>query len=212
MSNQDIQNKKRVIVYVDGYNFYYGLKENSWKKYYWLDMVKFCERFMGGNQELIKVKYFSAPTGHESKNKRQSKFFQANKNNPRFELILGNYMNKDVSCYSCGVTFKVPEEKKTDVNIATQIIADCIYDNCDISILISGDSDLTPPLEFIKKHSPSHLITIFFPPKRHGHHLKMIAHNSLSLEQWGSRFKNSLLPDEVELESGYKITRPDKWM
>ena len=35
--------KKKVIVYVDGYNFYYGLKNGAakWKRHYWLDMVKF---------------------------------------------------------------------------------------------------------------------------------------------------------------------------
>ena len=32
--------KQRVIVYVDGFNFYYGLKSSArWKKYYWLDIV-----------------------------------------------------------------------------------------------------------------------------------------------------------------------------
>lgn len=33
--------KQRVIVYIDGFNFYYGLKKDArWKKYYWLDIVK----------------------------------------------------------------------------------------------------------------------------------------------------------------------------
>ena len=30
------QSKQRVIVYIDGFNFYYGLKKAPWKKYYWL--------------------------------------------------------------------------------------------------------------------------------------------------------------------------------
>ena len=40
--------KKKVIVYVDGYNFYYGLKNGGakWKRLYWLDIVKFFERMM----------------------------------------------------------------------------------------------------------------------------------------------------------------------
>jgi len=30
--------KQKVIVYVDGFNFYYGLKgDPKWKRYYWLD-------------------------------------------------------------------------------------------------------------------------------------------------------------------------------
>lgn len=39
--------KQKVIVYVDGFNFYYGLKQSlKWKKYYWLDVVKLFETFM----------------------------------------------------------------------------------------------------------------------------------------------------------------------
>ena len=46
--------KKKVIVYVDGYNVYYGLKKGGakWKKLYWLDIVKFFERMMLPDQEL----------------------------------------------------------------------------------------------------------------------------------------------------------------
>ena len=54
--------KKKVIVYVDGYNFYYGLKNGGakWKRHYWLDMVKFFEQMMLPDQELIEVNYYSA--------------------------------------------------------------------------------------------------------------------------------------------------------
>ena len=35
-----MEQKQRVIVYIDGFNFYFGLKSNAkWKKYYWLDIV-----------------------------------------------------------------------------------------------------------------------------------------------------------------------------
>ena len=203
--------KKRVIVYIDGYNFYYGLRENGWKKFYWLDIVSFCKKFLSDNQELVCVKYFSAHTTHPSKGPRQSKLFSANKENPQFQLILGSYLNKNVTCRNCETTFQVPEEKKTGVNIATNLISDCIHNNCDISILISGDSDLTPPLEFIKNHNSNHTVTVFFPPKRVGHHLKMIAHNSMYLEQYKARFKNSLLPEKVELSNGIILNQPDKW-
>ena len=49
--------KKKVIVYVDAYNFYYGLKNGGtkWKRFYWLDIVKFFERMMLPDQELITV-------------------------------------------------------------------------------------------------------------------------------------------------------------
>lgn len=51
--------KKKVIVYVAGGNFYYGLKkEPKWRKYYWLNIVALFEKFMKPNQELVAVKYF----------------------------------------------------------------------------------------------------------------------------------------------------------
>ena len=41
----------RVILYVDGFNLYFGLRSKGWRKYYWLDLVhlarvlKACQDF-----------------------------------------------------------------------------------------------------------------------------------------------------------------------
>lgn len=46
--------KQKVIVYIDGFNFYYGLKKNyKWRRFYWLDVVKFFEMFIKPDQELL---------------------------------------------------------------------------------------------------------------------------------------------------------------
>ena len=40
-----MEKQQKVIVYVDGFNFYYGLRsDRRWKQYYWLDVVKLFER------------------------------------------------------------------------------------------------------------------------------------------------------------------------
>ena len=49
---------KRVTVYIDGFNFYYGLRtakqvNAKWYKGYWIDLVKFFGQFVGEGQELI---------------------------------------------------------------------------------------------------------------------------------------------------------------
>jgi len=48
---------ERVSFYVDGFNFYHGLKrlkiaDCDWQKFYWLDFVKFFQHFIGENQVL----------------------------------------------------------------------------------------------------------------------------------------------------------------
>ena len=113
---------QKVIVYVDGFNFYYGLRsDRRWKQYYWLDVVKLFEKFMKPGQELVAVKYFSArPTNDPGKNTRQYAFFQANKENPKFQLILGSYLSKQITCFRCGNIIHTHEEKETDARRARQ--------------------------------------------------------------------------------------------
>lgn len=125
MEVMETEEKQRVIVYIDGFNFYYGLKSTTrWRKYYWLDIVKLFESFMRPNQELIAVKYFSARPDDIEQSRRQNAFFQANKENPKFRLILGKYLKKEITCFKCGNVIHTHEEKETDVRIATQIVAD----------------------------------------------------------------------------------------
>ena len=79
-----MEDKKKVIVYVDGFNFYYGLKSKKWKMCYWLDLVSFFNSFLKPYQELVEVNYFSARPTDAGKHDRQDKLFQANKCNPKF--------------------------------------------------------------------------------------------------------------------------------
>jgi uncharacterized LabA/DUF88 family protein len=112
----------------------------GWKRYYWLDIVKLFESFIRPNQELVAVKYFSARPADILKSKRQDAFFQANKENPKFKLILGKYLKKEVECFGCHRIIRTYEEKETDVRIATQIVADAYQKNCEIAIVVSADS------------------------------------------------------------------------
>jgi hypothetical protein len=63
--------KQRINIYIDGFNFYYGLKHNSWRKHYWLDLVKFFEQFVRNDQELNVVYYFTALPKDNEKRDRQ---------------------------------------------------------------------------------------------------------------------------------------------
>ncbi|MDN5869861.1 MAG: NYN domain-containing protein [Nitrococcus sp.] len=48
----------RTIVYVDGFNFYYGaVKGTSWK---WLDPAALFQKVLGPQNTLVKLKYFTA--------------------------------------------------------------------------------------------------------------------------------------------------------
>ena len=147
---------ERVNFYVDGFNFYYGLKrlkkiDPDWRKFYWLDFVKLFEHFLGNNQVLQKVLYFTAAPLKIQKSKRQELLFKANSllNSSRFEVVKGQFYTKKLICPNCKIIYEKPEEKRTDVNIAVRMMGDCSLNNVDTLVLVCADSDLVPPLQFI---------------------------------------------------------------
>jgi uncharacterized LabA/DUF88 family protein len=204
--------KQRVIFYIDGFNFYFGLKTKKWRKYYWLDMVALCSSFLRPHQELIEVNYFSAiPTNDTGRADRQDLFFSANKLNPKFHLHLGKFLPKNMTHRECGKVITTFEEKETDVRIATSMIRDVVLDRCDMSILVSADSDLIPPLEFIKEYDPLHKLVVYFPPNRSSWELPKKTNSSLKLENHESRFIAAMLPETIQHPNGFLLKRPKHW-
>lgn len=75
--------QRRVTFYIDGFNFYYGLRrmmniDKNWRRFYWIDIVRLFEQFLGPDQLLNKVVYFTASPLDPEKNSRQSAFLNAN--------------------------------------------------------------------------------------------------------------------------------------
>ena len=75
----------------------------QWGDYYWIDMVKLCQGFLGEGQEVEKVIYFTASPLNPEKSSRQSAFLNANKliNGDRFEVVRGKYLDKQIQCPNC---------------------------------------------------------------------------------------------------------------
>ena len=46
---------RRVAVYVDGLNLYYGLREAGFQRYYWLDLWRLAATLLRRDQTLIPV-------------------------------------------------------------------------------------------------------------------------------------------------------------
>ena len=211
----------RVTFYIDGFNFYYGLKRTKtidadWKSFYWIDFVKLFSQFLGKDQVLEKVIYFTASPLDPQKNSRQSALLNANRalNPDKFEVVRGKYINKPIPCPNCNYTINLPEEKKTDVNLSVRMIGDCVMDKTDVLVLVSADSDLIPPIEFIQKNYKTKKIRVYFPPSNYSNDLKdnLIHHrsNPVLLKFNKPKFTNSIMPEAVTVgEKTYVI--PTQW-
>ena len=214
-------NKKRVTFYVDGFNFYYGLKrsikaDKKWGNAYWINLVTLFEGFISPDEELVKVIYFTASPLSKGKNARQSAFLNANKllNNDKFEVVRGKYLEKHKTYPYCNGDIASPEEKKTDVNISVRMISDCIHNSTDSIVLVSADTDLIPPLELIKQDFSDRKIKVMFPPSNYSHDIadtiKSWKSKLILMQNNYKRFENAVMPDIVtDKVKTYKI--PGEW-
>jgi len=239
--------RERAIVYIDGFNLYFGLKssltpktestaiasiqkisptvpKNKYrltKHSYWLDLQKLAERIVQ-NRHLVGVKYFTARIkGDPQKQDRQNAFLDAiHWHCDKVQTFEGRYLlremicrkchqvSNDMACPRCKTLNRMPEEKKSDVNIATQMLKDAYENLFDTAYLISADSDLVPPVEVIRSMTPSKRVIVVFPPNRFSLELKNAASTQLFIS--GSIIRQSRLPDEVQKPNG-KITIPAEW-
>jgi hypothetical protein len=87
-------------------------------------------------------------------------------------------------CPACKVPLKGTSEKGIDAAIITDLLSLAFDDNYDIAILISGDADYAPAVEYIQKKTDKQIVQAFF--KAHGDELRN--------KCWDHLFFDDLLP------------------
>jgi uncharacterized LabA/DUF88 family protein len=201
----------RVITYIDGFNLYYGMKQGGLNRFYWLDLrVLALHLLQPPQQKLAGVKYFTARVSNPlDKRKRQSDYLEALETHSGIVPFLGNFHSNDVECFACGHRWPKFEEKMTDVNVATEMLTDAFQGLYDTALLISGDSDLVPPIRAIRKLFPELRVVVAFPPNRYSKNLANTAHGHLFIDE--PTLGRSQLPHEVVKPGGFVLKRPPSW-
>ncbi|MDX9846994.1 MAG: NYN domain-containing protein [Tenuifilaceae bacterium] len=201
--------KERVVVYVDGFNLYFGLKEAGLEMYRWLDLMLLSNNLLKPHQELVELNYFtSRVSNNPDKQKRQSTYLEALECKGA-NIYYGHYQSNSIECTRCGNIWATYNEKMTDVNIATHMLIDAYKDKYDMAMLISGDSDLVPPIREIHSLFKSKRVFVTFPPKRHNASIAMVAKGSMVIGR--KKLLDSQLPDKVTKKDGFVLKKPKGW-
>ncbi len=221
-SGAEISPKKRVIAYIDGFNLYFGLRSRGMRPHFWLNPVALVGSLLRPEQQLAVVKYFTARLsgGHgtmplperqrrEAKRARQAMYLEALGTLEGLEIHYGHFLEKAQRCGSCGARWMRPEEKKTDVLIASHMLTDAFEGACDQSLLISGDSDLAPPIGIIRKRFASHRVVVAFPPGRYAAELQRCANAYFEIGE--AKVRRAQLPAIVVSARGHQLQRPAEW-
>ena len=205
----------KTIVYVDGFNLYYRLKNTPHK---WLNLKKLVERLLKKEHQISKIKYFTARVKSSKKDlhkiDRQDIYWRALKTIPKLEIIEGRFKSRDIKgrfLRPLGkgirkgeiVKIKKYEEKESDVNIASHIVFDCIQKENDCIVLVSNDTDLKTPLFIARKHFRK-TVGVISPNKYTHHDLKRISRFNINISD--EDLAKSQFPEKID-----KISKPPSW-
>ena len=203
---------RRVAVYVDGFNLYYGLRSKGWRRFYWLDVRALGQNLLRPGQRLAGVRYFTARLagrGDGGRQRRQAVFLEALETLTAVKIHYGHYLSKPRECRTCGARWTVYEEKMTDVNIAVRLLGDAQDDLFDTAILVSADGDLAGPVEAVLGRYEGKRVIAVFPPGRRSDRLRQAASAGFTVGR--KVLKDSQLPSRIVKADGFVLERPQRW-
>ncbi len=202
---------ERVITYIDGYNLYFGLRESGLRTSRWLDLVELSQSLLKPHQQLETVRYFTTRVRNDrSASSRQGTYLDALQARGGIDITYGHFLSKTVRCRNCQHMWHTHEEKKTDVNIAVGLLEDAYDDRYDLAVVISGDSDLAPPVAAVRQRFGHKRVLVAFPPKRHSRELQTHANAAFTISH--SRIRTSRLPTPVTTTGGIELHAPTGWL
>jgi len=201
---------EKVIAYIDGFNLYFGMKQSS-NDTLWLNIQQLVKSLLKPNQTLIYTYYFTSRVRNSpQKEYRQKVYIEALETLKDFKIVYGHFQSQTETCRKCGHTYPYANEKMTDVNIAVSMMEDAFHDKYDTAFLITGDSDLVPPINSIHKLFPAKRVFVAFPPNRFNVSVKNVAKGSLMIGR--KKLKDAQFPDSVNKSDGYVLNKPIIWI
>lgn len=147
-----MENKvKKAIVFIDGGNFYFKLKEMSKKldKKYSLMSFRFKDfcKWVIGENELLEIRYYLGAVKREANNEKSERLYADQQRlfrklqSQNVIVVLGQLIKHPDKTY---------HEKGVDVRLAVEMIRFARENKYDAAYLISSDTDLVPAVEEVR--------------------------------------------------------------
>ena len=149
----------KTVVYVDGFNLYYGCLRNTPNK--WLNILRMSELLLPINQ-IAGIKYFTAKVvsrnNDPDKHIRQQVYWRALQTIPNLEIIKGHYsehpkwmrLAHPLPGKPKYVEVIKTEEKGSDVNLAVHMLNDGYQKAYELAVIVSNDSDLLSAMQIVQ--------------------------------------------------------------
>lgn len=143
MNNKEIKKQERIIILIDGSNFYYSTAKKGKK----VDFQKLIKE-LTGSRMLVKSYYYIAPLDieiNEEKYWGHQRFLDKLRQIPKFEVVLCALKKiKSDGKYVYVV-------KGDDVKMSNTLIMGAVDDLYDTAIVVSGDEDFIDSINIVRE-------------------------------------------------------------
>ncbi len=167
---------KRVVVYIDGSNFYFSVKKKFNCK---VDIEKFCKK-LTRDENLIKIKYYISPVGESNPEMyaEQQRFLEKLRKIRNLEIIFGRLEKRKRD----GGSYYV--EKATDVNLALDLVLDGQADVYDEAYLVSNDGDFSGAVKAVIERFGKEISYVAIGNRKSiSYHLKKVASSTFVVNE-----------------------------
>lgn len=149
----------RTIVYVDGFNLYFGALRKT--PHRWLNLHALASLLLP-KHTILEIKYFTALVSDRPSDpgqpERQQTYLRALRTLPSVSIHYGHFLVHTVTMPLLtpkGETQRYAkviktEEKGSDVNLATHLLHDAHRNRYDTAVVVSNDSDLLAPIKIAR--------------------------------------------------------------
>ena len=208
----------RTYIYVDGFNLYYRAVKDT--PYRWLDLKALFQSVLWSTNEIEAINYYTADvSGKHDRDapRRQKAYLRALRTIPEVSIYKGSFLvsKKWAGLATSPRMFVYPrprtvriirtEEKGSDVNLASHLLADGFNKRYDVAVVVSNDTDLVEPIRIVVRELkiPVGLICPSPSPARS---LKAVA--SFIRNITARRLAAAQFPDPIP---GTTIAKPAAW-
>jgi hypothetical protein len=210
-------------VYIDGFNLYYGAVKGT--PYKWLNLSDLCSSLLPGRKIKL-IRYFTAHvTGYAhdpDAPTRQDIYLRALRTLPNVVIHEDGWFASrpirlplypivlDTNNRPKFVQVHRMEEKRSDVDLAAHLLLDCFENAFQEAVVITNDSDLVCPIEFVrtKFSKPIGVINPDAKWKRNSHLVKAASYHYRTINP--KHLRNCQFPGTLTDSDG-TITKPATW-
>lgn len=224
----------KTIIYVDGYNLYYGCLKHSPDK--WLDLEKLLYQRVVYPQnpasELVSIRFFTADikakvaSNGQAAQEAQQRYHRAlcTLYPERIDIIKGYYSLEKARL----LKYRTPpdkaarvdvwklEEKQTDVNMALEAYRDASKGKVEQLVFVSNDTDLAPALAALREDFGATIqIGVVIPVRASVTH-RPVNQQLSQYADWtrhhitDTELSDSQMPDRIPTRKK-PITKPEYW-